>query len=127
MQSTQFRLRLLQRLPRALAVLHAIFLGIFALDVFDAGYGPAGTIAALSMHLIPSFLILVALAVAWNHERAGSLLFLLAAIGFTARFDAYAHPLNFVVLPAPLFLVSLLLYVSAAAKYPIRDAGHPAR
>ena len=45
--------------PRVLSILFALFLSIFALDVFSEGYAFAETILALLMHLIPTALISV--------------------------------------------------------------------
>jgi hypothetical protein len=67
--------RILFWAPRVLAILFALFVSLFALDVFGAGYGFWGTILALFMHLIPVYVLLIALAVAWRWEWAGALLF----------------------------------------------------
>jgi hypothetical protein len=62
-------------LPRVLGILFALFVAIFALDVFGEGYGFWGTLLALFMHLIPVYLLSAALAIAWRWERAGALFF----------------------------------------------------
>ncbi len=68
--------RLLFWMPRILGILVAAFVSIFAFDVFGEGYTVWETIAALAMHLIPTAVIIVALAIAWRWERLGGLLFL---------------------------------------------------
>ncbi len=60
--------RTLLWLPRILCILFAAFISIFALDVFGAGYTASETLVALFMHLIPTGLILIALAIAWRWE-----------------------------------------------------------
>ena len=55
--------RFLFWLPRVLSALFAAFISLFALDVFGAGYGLWETIWALFVHLIPTWLILAALAI----------------------------------------------------------------
>lgn len=65
--------------PRILWVLFAIFVSLFALDVFDESYGFWGTILALLIHLIPTGIILMALIIAWRWEWAGILFIALAA------------------------------------------------
>jgi hypothetical protein len=40
--------------PRVLTPIFAVFLSLFALDVFEEGYGFWDTVVALFMHLIPS-------------------------------------------------------------------------
>lgn len=65
--------------PRILGIMFALFLSIFALDVFGQGYGFWGTALALFMHLIPTFVLLIALAMAWRWPWVGALTF----IGFS--------------------------------------------
>jgi hypothetical protein len=65
--------------PRILGILFALFVSIFALDVFGAGYSFWETLLALFMHLIPVYVLLMALAIAWRWEWAGALLY----IGFS--------------------------------------------
>ena len=50
--------------PRILGILVAIFISLFALDVFGEGYGFWETLAALAMHLIPTSIVLIILALA---------------------------------------------------------------
>ena len=67
--------RLLFWAPRILGILFALFVSIFALDVFGEGYGFWGTVVAFLIHLIPVYVLLLALAVGWRWEWAGALLF----------------------------------------------------
>ena len=63
--------------PRILTFLFAIFLSVFALDVFGQGnYGFWETFLALVMHLIPTFILLAILVLAWRWEWLGAILFL---------------------------------------------------
>ena len=48
--------------PRVLGILIAIFVSLFALDVFAEGSSSWEIVVALAMHLIPTFVILIALA-----------------------------------------------------------------
>ena len=54
--------------PRVLTIAFILFLGLFALDVFGEGYGFWGTLVALLMHLIPNFVVLAVLIIAWRWE-----------------------------------------------------------
>ena len=96
--------------PRALTVAAALFLGIFALDVFGAGYGFWQTLLALLIHLVPTFLALLVLAVAWRRPRFGGLLFLAAGAAYTV--DNLEHPSWVLGVSGPLFLVGLLWILS---------------
>lgn len=59
-------------LPRILAILLIIFISLFALDVFTE---PQWFLALL-IHLIPSFLLIIVTAIAWQHESIGGLIFI---------------------------------------------------
>ena len=74
--------RLLYWLPRVLTILFALFISIFALDVFDEGYSIGETIIALFMHLIPTFIVVIVLLIAWRWERIGAALFIALALLF---------------------------------------------
>lgn len=95
---------------RILAVLYALFLSIFALDVFSEGYGFFDTIVALFMHLIPSLLIVATIVLAWRKELIGALVFTGLATAYAVmvwgRFDWVA------IIAGPLFLSGILYYTS---------------
>jgi len=61
--------------PRLLGIAFALFVSLFALDVFSEGLGIWGTVVALSIHLLPAFAVAIALVAAWRYEWAGGLLF----------------------------------------------------
>lgn len=65
---------------RALSIVFAVLSSLFALDVFKEGQGFWVTALALLMHLIPTFLVLIVLAVAWRRERIGGVLFIVLAV-----------------------------------------------
>jgi hypothetical protein len=67
--------RFLYWTPRVLVILFAIFLSIFSFDVFSEGYGFWKTIAALLIHLVPSFIIIITLILAWRREWIGSIVY----------------------------------------------------
>jgi signal transduction histidine kinase len=67
--------RLLYWTPRALCILFAAFISLFALDVFNEGYGRWEMILALLAHLVPTAIILVVLAACWRWEWIGGVLF----------------------------------------------------
>jgi hypothetical protein len=77
--------RILFWAPRVLGILFALFVSIFALDVFGAGYGFWETILALVMHLLPVFALLIGLAIAWRWEWVGALIFLGFALWYLVQ------------------------------------------
>jgi len=66
--------------PRALSIAFIAFLGLFALDVFGAGYGFWETLLALTMHLIPNFVLIAVLVLAWRWEWIGAMFFAAAGL-----------------------------------------------
>ncbi|HUW13609.1 MAG TPA: hypothetical protein VM537_28055 [Anaerolineae bacterium] len=104
--------RFLYWTPRILTILFALFISVFALDVFGEGYGVWGTIVALVMHLIPTFLILIALAVSWRWEWVGAALFFALAIFYLVIFRGEVDWITFLLIPGPLFLVGVLFGVN---------------
>ena len=94
--------------PRVLTILFAIFISVFALDVFGEGYGFWGTIGALSIHLIPTALILLSLALAWRWEWIGTLVYV--ALGVLYIIVAWGRfPFSvYVAISGPLFLIGFL-------------------
>jgi hypothetical protein len=68
--------KILYYLPRVLAIVQIIFISLFALDVFEEKQW----FLALLTHLIPSFILIALIIVAWRREKLGGILFL--ATGF---------------------------------------------
>jgi len=94
--------------PRILCIAFAVFLSMFALDVFGEGLGLWKTILALVMHLIPTWLVLIALAVSWRWEWIGAILFGALGVLFIVVFAARWTWQTYLLIPGPLFLVSVL-------------------
>ncbi len=72
---TEISKRALFWAPRALSILFVAFLSLFAMDVFGQGYGFWKTLLALVMHLIPVFVLIAALILAWRWEWIGAALY----------------------------------------------------
>ncbi len=102
--------RILFWAPRALGIAFALFISIFALDVFDEGHGPWNTLLALAMHLIPTAVVVVAVALAWRWEWIGAVLF--AAAGTLYLVNTLRHPDWILFISGPLFLIAVLFLVS---------------
>lgn len=61
--------------PRILSIAFVGFLSLFALDVFGEGHGFWKTAVALTMHLIPSLILLIGLVLSWRREWVGAALY----------------------------------------------------
>jgi len=94
--------------PRVLGILIAIFVSLFALDVFGEGYSFWETIAALAMHLIPTLVILIVLGIAWRWEWIGGFLFVVLGVLYITLFWEPSNLPAYLLISGPLFLVGIL-------------------
>jgi hypothetical protein len=70
-------------IPRALCILAILFVSMFALDSFAPGLTVWEQIGAFLMHLIPSFILIAILAVAWRWEKIGGIILMVVGLGFS--------------------------------------------
>lgn len=92
--------------PRVLGILLAILMGVLSIDVFDEGYGFWETIGALLLHLIPAFIAVIALAIAWRRERVGAFIFIAMALLLAVP----NRSVGMMILPGLLILVGVLFF-----------------
>jgi hypothetical protein len=115
--------QLLHWAPRALGLLFAAFLGVFALDVFGEGYTFWRTVLALTMHLIPAAVVLAALAVSWRWPWAGGLLFPALGAWYLVTTRGRFPWSTYAVIAGPLFLLGLLFAIDWWYAKPRAGAG----
>lgn len=68
--------------PRVLTILFAVFISLFALDVFAAGYGFWEAVGGFLIHLVPTYLLVIALVIAWKWEHIGGIIFILLGLWY---------------------------------------------
>jgi hypothetical protein len=105
--SGNWGLRLLHWTPRVLGILFVAFLAIFALDVFDMGLGFWDTLVALTMHLLPNFVLLAIVILAWRWPWVGGVGFLGFAAVYIATFRGFDW-LTYVLIAGIPTLIGLL-------------------
>jgi hypothetical protein len=97
--------------PRILCMVFALFLVVFAFDVFE-GKGFWETAAALGLHLIPNFLLIIVLIVSWRREWIGAALFsalgVLYIVGMWEKFPWFTYAL----IAGPLFVMGILFWIN---------------
>jgi hypothetical protein len=98
--------------PRVLCILFALFLGVFALDVFGEGYGFWQTIGALLLHLVPTFLVVIVLVIAWRWEWVGAVLFLVLAVFYVVWMWGRLHWSAYFGISGPLVLMGVLFLLN---------------
>jgi len=99
-------------LPRILCVLFALFISLFALDVFGEGYGFWETIVAFLIHLVPTALVLIALAIAWRWGWIGAILFLALGGWYIIMAWGKFEWTTYLLIAGPLFLIGALFLVN---------------
>lgn len=72
-------MKIIYWLPRILSIGFVLYLSLFALDVFSE-YSGLDVVLPFLIHLIPSFVLLVAVMIAWKHDLVGVVIFLGFAI-----------------------------------------------
>ena len=97
--------RLLFWTPRILCLLFAAFLSVFAFDVFGEGHGFWKTALALLVHLLPTWIILIVLAISWRWEWVGAILFTALGVLYPVLFWGRFHWFAYAGISGPLFLV----------------------
>src|SRR3989344_266495 len=113
--SNSLLIKIVYWLPRVLSVAFVLFLSLFALDVFDY-YRGWEVVAALFMHLLPSFVLLAVIAVAWRFELVGTVVFIFAAFGYIWLVGFDRHWTWYAFISGPAFLLGMLYFISWAAK-----------
>lgn len=103
-------------IPRILTILFIIFISLFALDVFGEGNGTGEVFLGLLVHLIPSIVLIVLLAVSWRCEKIGGAMFIVLGIIFTIFFSTYKELITFLLISGPVFLIGILFWISSMKK-----------
>ena len=98
--------------PRILCILFAVFVSMFALDVFGEGYGFWETVGAFLIHLVPTYIVVIALVVAWHREWIGSILFIGLAVFYLVWSRGRFPWVTYLAMAGPLFLVGVLFLVN---------------
>jgi hypothetical protein len=94
--------------PRVLGILFAIFVSVFALDVFGEGYGLGQTIGALLLHLVPTYIVVIALVIAWRWEWVGAVLFSALAVFYVVWTWGRFPLVTYLAMSGPLILIGVL-------------------
>lgn len=97
--------------PRVLGILSILFISIFALDAFGEGIPIGQALLGFAIHLLPSAILSVLLAVAWRAPKMGGILFVLVSF---LPFFLLSNELwvNF-ILTTPLFLTGISFLFSS--------------
>ncbi|MFD0835213.1 hypothetical protein ACFQ0I_05520 [Mariniflexile aquimaris] len=70
-------------LPRIICIIAILFISLFAFDSFNSTLSFWQQWTGFLIHLIPSFILIAILMIAWKWEYIGGILFILIALGFS--------------------------------------------
>jgi hypothetical protein len=115
--------RLLFWTPRILCILFAAFVSIFALDVFGAGAGFWRTLLAFTMHMIPTGILILVLAVSWRWEWIGGIIFPALGVCYIAWAWGRFHWSVYLVISGPLLVVGALFLIGWFYRAQLRRSG----
>ena len=108
-------------LPRILCILAIAFVSLFALDAFSSELSLWQQIGAFLMHLIPSFILLALLILAWKKELIGGIIFMLIGLGLSPVVFSHNYRMNhsifmslgiILTITIPFVIVGLLFLIS---------------
>jgi hypothetical protein len=118
--------KILHWTPRILCILAILFISLFALDSFSSERTFWQNTGAFLMHLIPSFVLLVILIVAWKWENIGGIILIIVGVFFCVsifnlnynqrHFTLWQSIRNVSMLCFPFVLAGILFILSHSAK-----------
>jgi hypothetical protein len=94
-------------LPRILGMLFALFISIFALDAFGESIPFPEAVVGFLIHLVPTYIMIAVLLVAWKWGVVGGTLFILAGVSYII----WMHNLHwaaFLLIGGPPILIGIL-------------------
>lgn len=108
--------------PRVLSILFALFLSLFALDVFGEGYGFWETILSLLIHLVPVYVVVIVLVIAWKWEWVGAIAYFALAVFYLWQTWGQMHWSAYALISGPLLLISVLFLLNWRTRTQLRKA-----
>ena len=107
-------------IPRVLCILFALFLSLFALDVFSEDSGFWEQILGLLIHLVPVYVVVILLIVAWRWEWVGAVAFIGLALFYLSQAWGQEHWSAIVGISGPLTLIGVLFLLNWTYKAQLR-------
>jgi hypothetical protein len=98
--------------PRILTIIFILFFGLFALDAFDGNESMLKKLGGFFIHLIPNFVLILILIVAWKHEWVGTIAFILVGIAYIVMFWGRFPAATYLIISGPLFVIAVLFWLN---------------
>lgn len=81
-------------LPRIICILAIFLVSLFAADAFSPELNIWQQIGAFMIHLIPSFILLAFLIIAWKWELIGGIIFMVIGLGLSPVIFTHNYKMN---------------------------------
>lgn len=94
--------------PRMLGLAAIAFISLFALDSFETGQPLTTQLLHFVQHLIPSFILLALLALAWKWEKIGGIAFIAVGLLFSPLVYMLNHGRNHFSVAQSLLVVLII-------------------
>lgn len=114
-------------LPRLVAIVVILFISSFALDAFAPGLTLWQQLGAFLLHMLPSFLLLIFLIIAWHKELIGGILFILTGLIFSPIIYLHNFNVNHFTAGRCLTIVSVICFPLIAIGLLFLFTHHPKR
>lgn len=108
-------------LPRIIGVLAILFISLFAADAFSPELSICQQLGAFFIHLIPSFVLIIFLVIAWKWEYVGGVVFLIIGLGLSPLIFMHNYKMNqsiwlslgiIMAITAPFIIMGILFIIS---------------
>lgn len=118
-------LKVFHWLPRILCILAILFISLFAADAFEPGLTIWQQLLGFLIHLIPSFILILLLILAWFREKIGGIIFIILGAALTPYIFLRNYNVNhsigisliiFFTITFPFILVGILFIISHIMK-----------
>ena len=81
-------------MPRIICILAILFISLFALDSFGPNLTIWQQIGAFLIHLIPTYILIALLIVAWKWEYIGGIIFIIIGLGMSPFIFKHNYNMN---------------------------------
>jgi hypothetical protein len=106
-------LSFLKWFARVLSIVAILFLLLFSLDSFGSDEPFGKQLTEFLIQSIPAFVLIVSLIIAWKHEIAGGVLFLLAFVAMAIWFKSFAGNSGSLIVISPFFIAGCAFIIHA--------------
>jgi hypothetical protein len=87
-------LKVIHWLPRVICILAILFISMFAVDAFAPGLSIWKQLVDFIIHLIPSYILIALLIVAWKWEYIGGIVFTAIGLGLSPFIFIHNYHMN---------------------------------